>query len=294
MTNEPLYGLPTGRIEHGELVLDYLTTVGPRVVRLSFAGSENLLAELPGVSLPSPHGEYTLYGGHRLWAAPESPQFTYVPDDSPIEIETVMNGVSLRKPKEHATGLVKSIVIERVAQKPAFRLRHCIQNQSETTVRLAPWAITQMRLGGKVFLPQQSTPVDDGGYLPNRNLNLWLYTHFQDERIILQDDWIIFHAQASSPCKIGYLNRHGWLAYWIGELLFVKQFTPFPDQLHPDGNSNTEVYGNDAFVELETVAPWVDLAPYDEVSHDEIWTVISVPNATEDIILAHLKNMETI
>ena len=42
----------------------------------------NLLAETPGLGWETPHGRYELFGGHRLWFAPEDPDRVAVPDDA--------------------------------------------------------------------------------------------------------------------------------------------------------------------------------------------------------------------
>ena len=56
-------------------------TAGPRIVRLGLAGSDrNLLAETPDLGWETPHGRYELFGGHRLWFAPEDPDRVAVPD----------------------------------------------------------------------------------------------------------------------------------------------------------------------------------------------------------------------
>ncbi len=63
--------LPYSSIQNHFLKLDYLTTTGPRIVGLFAAGiGGNLLAETPDVHWPTPHGEYYLQDGHRLWTAP--------------------------------------------------------------------------------------------------------------------------------------------------------------------------------------------------------------------------------
>ncbi len=51
----------------------------------------------------------------------------------------------------------------------------------------------------------------------------------------------------------------------------VKRFAPHADQPHPDFNCNAEVYCNAQFIELETLAPLVKLAPGQAVTHDETW-----------------------
>lgn len=60
-------------LENEHLRLGYAVDCGPELLHLSLAGrEENLLALSPGVRWATPHGAYTLRGGHRLWAAPES------------------------------------------------------------------------------------------------------------------------------------------------------------------------------------------------------------------------------
>ncbi len=72
---------PTKRLESDTLRVEVLAEAGPRIVRLGFAGSsENLLAETPDIGWQTPLGRYELFGGHRLWFAPEDPERVAVPD----------------------------------------------------------------------------------------------------------------------------------------------------------------------------------------------------------------------
>ena len=60
-------------------------SVGPRIIRLNLPGGDNLLAELPDLTLDCPgSGPMHLWGGHRLWHAPEVKRRTYLPDDQPV------------------------------------------------------------------------------------------------------------------------------------------------------------------------------------------------------------------
>ena len=69
--------LASAWIENEFLRLEYLTTTGPRIVGLYAREHEcNLLAETPNIHWETPHGEYFLRGGHRLWTAPENPFYT--------------------------------------------------------------------------------------------------------------------------------------------------------------------------------------------------------------------------
>ena len=89
------HGFPTALLENKILRLEYLTTAGPRIVRLSYQRSSNLLAEVPDIALDSPRGKYYLLGGHRLWTSPEAPEFTYTPDGSGLKIQVLPGSVEL-------------------------------------------------------------------------------------------------------------------------------------------------------------------------------------------------------
>ena len=80
--SQDFYGYPTRTLANEHIRLDYLTTAGPRLVRLSLAGSDdNLLAEVADIKIPTPHGEFNLFGGHRLWHSPEAFPRSYLPDN---------------------------------------------------------------------------------------------------------------------------------------------------------------------------------------------------------------------
>ncbi len=275
------HGLPTRTLETKHLRLEFLAEAGPRIVRLSFAGScENLFAELPHKKIETAHGDFFLRGGHRLWYSPEAMPRTYLPDNAGVTVEDIDGGVRLRQPTEALTGITKSIEVRLDPQRAAATLTHRLQNDGAHVVEYAPWATTMLPLGGVAILPQTVGAIDAPGLLPNRNLVLWQYTHVQDARLELNDDAIRVHARADLPCKIGYFNRRGWIAYWRHEVLFVKRFTPQIDQPHPDFNCNAEVYCNDEFIELETLAPLTRMAPGQAATHVEIWELYSGVSST--------------
>ena len=86
---------PFASIENDFLRVDYLTTIGPRVIGLYAKGVDgNLLAETPDVHWPTPHGEYYLYGGHRLWTVPEDLFYT-CPEDR-VKVTPEKNKVTLQ------------------------------------------------------------------------------------------------------------------------------------------------------------------------------------------------------
>jgi hypothetical protein len=264
-------GLPTRIIENGLLRLEFLVEAGPRIARLSAFGKENLFADIPG-KVSTKYGDFFFRGGHRLWHAPEKLPRTYIPDDECVSIEELPDGVRLIGSTEIGAGISKSIEIRISVDQPSVCLTHTLQNDNLWQVELAPWALTMFRLGGTVILPQPVGKADIDGLLNNRILALWPYTHINDPRLVLRDDYILIRGiQTPTPLKIGYYNPHGWLAYWIDDILFRKTFDITPGATYPDGGCNTESYCNNLFVELESLGPLVKLEAGGTVKFTETW-----------------------
>lgn len=265
------HGLPTFSIANQFLHVEFLAEAGPRIVRLSLAGRDgNLLAEIPDLTWQTTHGTFHIRGGHRLWHAPEAMPRTYVPDNEGLEIEPFEGGVRLREPVETPTGIQKVMELTLHPDRPALTVQHALHNAGAWTVELAPWAITQVPLGGVAVLPMQAPTSSQ--YLPTRQLNLWSYTRVRDTRLRLDDDLTLVEGKArKQPFKIGYFNHAGWLGYLAHGVFFVKRFEPQPGRLHTDQNSNCEIYVWDRFLELETLAPLVQLEPGATTTHGETW-----------------------
>jgi hypothetical protein len=275
------HGHPARRLNGRHLSLDYLTQAGPRLVGLRLAGQdENLLAELPEVGWSTPYGDYHVYGGHRLWIGPESAATTYIPDDRPVTIRESQEVLELTGGREEPTGLRKSLRIELASDRSALTLTHRIVNEGQQTLDLAPWAITQLPLGGTVFLPQSGPALPeeqvDSEYRPKDHLVLWSYSRWDDPRLELQERVVMVHGRSRlPPCKIGTFDSAGWAAYLWQGTLFCKRFFPAPALPHIDRFCNLEVYCNDVVLELETLGPRVRLEPGGLVDHLERWELHS-------------------
>ncbi len=269
------HGWPVISLTNNRLQLDALTAGGLRILRLCPAGNAgNLLVEAPDNHWTTPHGEYYLIGGHRLWVAPEIPGRTYAPEPDKVQVEELGDGLRLTAPVEAPTGLQKSILIRLDPVRPVVRLEHAITNQGSATVELAVWAITALPLGGTVILPQIMGPADS--FQPNRHLVIWPYAGWGDRRLHLADQFISLDADSAlPPCKIGYFNMHGWIGYLRSGILFAKHFEVLENHTHTDRGCNAEAYCNDRLVELETLSPLKTLAPGDSISHAETWELIT-------------------
>jgi len=260
------YGLPFASLENDHLRLDYLTTTGPRIVGLYVSGVEgNLLASTPEVHWETPHGEYYLRGGHRLWTAPEDPFYT-CPEEG-LDVVAVDSAVVLKSPID-ATGLQKEIAVR--LDGNSVHLSQSITWHGESPMELAPWGITQLKLGGMAIFPLAN--VD--GLRPDRNLVFWPYTQIKDARLDLYDDLVLLHGVASEQaCKIGNHNKSGWIACAFGDALFVKMFTPDTKSNYPDLGCNVEAYVKDVCLELETLGLSVLLKPGESTTFEETWQV---------------------
>ncbi|HMD88108.1 MAG TPA: hypothetical protein VKF38_03000 [Anaerolineaceae bacterium] len=269
------YGIPVGSLENSYLQLNYLIGAGPRIVRLVLkdpSAAGNLLAEVPDKKIDTHNGTYYFRGGHRLAYAPETFPGTYYPDNEGLSVEKITGGVRLCQPTEPLTGIRKAIDICLDSNRPALTLTHHLYNDSNLPVDLAPWGITQLRLGGLALLPMSPALSGEKSLRPNRNLVLWSYTRWGDPRLEIDDDYVLAHAQpASQPCKLGTLNLCGWVAYLNDNVLLVKRFEPQPELPHPDMGCNVEVYCNDEYIELETLAPMQHLLPGQESVFPETW-----------------------
>lgn len=266
------HGYPVNRLENQYFYVDYLTQAGPRLVRLGVAGSgDNLLAELPRNTMETPYGEYRFYGGHRLWHAPEAMPRSYLPDDHGLSVQLIPGGVRLLQPVEAGSGIRKTMELHLAGDAPRLVIHHTLTNEGLWPIQCAPWAITQLKLGGVAIIPQQQG-VPTPQLLPDRRLTIWNYTRLQDARLHLADDaFLIDGAPSLPPCKIGTLNPRGWVAYLVGETLLIKRFDHQPQAAHVDFGCDTEVYCNDQFIEVETLGALVTLQPGESTTHTETW-----------------------
>src|SRR5689334_1269240 len=236
------FPLPFASIENDSLRLDYLTTVGPRVIGLYAKQADlDLFVQTPDIHWPTPHGEYYLYGGHRIWKAPED-SFYNCPENNVTVIKEI-DRVTLRNCVD-ASGLQKEISF--TLDKNCVRLTHQIIWHGQDPIALAPWTITQVPLGGIAILPQ---PIKREGSAPTRSLALFPYATITDSRLEVHDDVILVHGCADQKFfKVGSYNPFGWAAYMLEKALFIKRFLVSDFRMLPDMGSNVETYVHDAYL----------------------------------------------
>lgn len=265
----------TQSLSNGHIRVEYLLNAGPRIIGLYYGNlHENLFAVLPGVGWRTSFGWFSIYGGHRLWHAPEAEDRTSIPDDRPPAVEEIGGGVKISQAVEAPTGIAKALSIRLNPDDPVAMVDHYLTNKGVWPVTLAPWAITQLRLGGTAVIPQVTQPLDPAGLRPNRSLVLWPYTSWNDERMLLHDDLILIDAKPLlPPIKVGCANPHRWLAYIYKDLMFVKRFEYSPDRPYPDFGCNSECYCNDQYIEIESLGTLTELEPDQTLKYTETWEI---------------------
>jgi hypothetical protein len=261
-------------ISNGEVEIIATTKVGPRILCYRYYGEDNICAELPNAQQSIALGTWKPYGGHRLWAAPEVMPQTYYPDNNPVEVEQIGDhAVRLRAKPERENHIQKEMRITLAEHGSDASIEHIITNVGNTTIELAPWALTIMRAGGTTIIPQEPYHSHDESLLPARPMVLWHFTDLTDSRWKFGKRLIQLSTDSTleAPQKIGVLNKQGWAAYYQGQTLFVKEFEYLPDASYPDYGCNCETYTAGAFMELESLGVMQELGPHESATHVERW-----------------------
>ncbi|HVN80941.1 MAG TPA: hypothetical protein VMW38_18270 [Terriglobia bacterium] len=262
------------KLSNGTVEVIVTTDIGPRIIRYGFQGEENLLAEVPDLKVTTELGDWKAWGGHRLWAAPESMPRTYSPDNTPIEYKQEgKQTIRLVQPVEPKTGIQKEMAVTLAETGTRLTIYHKITNKNLWAVDLSPWAMTIMKGGGVTILPQEPYRSHDDYLLPARPMVLWHYTNFSDPRWVLGGKYLCLKTDKSKieSQKVGILNKQGWAAYSLNQLLFVKAFDYKEGASYPDYGCNTETYTSASFMEIESLGPLVRLEPGQSTEHVERW-----------------------
>ena len=263
------------RLSDGRTELVVTTDVGPRIIRYGKPGGPNVLKEYAKQLGRSGGRRWRIFGGHRLWIAPEDVKRTYVPDNEPVAWKWNGKVLTLRQAPDALTRLAKEIRISYLADG-AVHLEHRITNCGPKVASLAPWTLSVMAPGGEAIFPHEPYRSHLKEKLPARPLVLWPYTDMSDPRWTWGRTEFRLRQDPARPApqKIGFLSTRGWMAYLLGNQAFVKRHVNSPGATYPDFGCNVETFTNDEMLELETLGPLVKLARGQHVSHSETWALV--------------------
>lgn len=265
------------RLANGRIELIATTDVGPRVLHLARSGGSNLFKVWPDQLGRRGGEDWRIYGGHRLWHAPEVRPRTYAPDNDPVQMDWDGRRLRLTPPVERATGLQKELELALSPDRPAVTVTHRLYNRSPWAIEVAPWALSVCQGPGRAIVPQEPPMSHAERLLPVRTLALWGYTDMADPRYTWGRRLVQVRSdpERRSSQKIGFMNTQGWAAYARGEDLFLKRFAFDPQATYADLGCNLEVYTNGDMLELETLGPLASIAPGAAVEHVERWYVFT-------------------
>lgn len=259
------------RMTNGSLELIITTVVGPRIIHCGFVGGQNLFGVIEETRGLRGGNDWHLFGGHRLWHAPEDMPRSYSPDNGPVEVVEETDYVRLIQKTEPDTRVQKEIWVRVCPSADQVEVLHRLTNHNPWAIQLAPWALTVMAQGGEAVLPQPQG--DPSSLLPNRRLTLWPYTNMSDPRLTWGEQFIRLRQDPgiSRRCKLGLSAEDGWVGYVVGGEAFIKRFHYQPDREYPDWGAAVELFTNDQILEVETLGPLTVLEPGGSVEHVERW-----------------------
>jgi hypothetical protein len=286
------------RLSNNQVDLIITGDVGPRIIRFGFVGEDNEFKEFSDMLGKTGGDEWRVYGGHRLWHAPEVMGRTYFPDNTPVKVEERAGSVRILQPTEPTTGIQKEMEMRLAPDKAHVQVTHRLRNTTPWAVELAPWALSVMAQGGKAIIPLPRVGRHEDNLLPTSSLALLAYTDMADPRWTWGTKYIILRQDpaATKPVKVGVMNTQGWVAYARNNHLFVKKFAYIAGAPYPDLGSSVETFTNSEMLEVETLGPLVALQPGTSVEHVEDWFLfrdVPVPNNDADVDKALMPKIES-
>lgn len=243
---------------------------GIRIVYAACEGMENLFYEQPddlSDGYCTPEG-WRLYGGHRMWPAPES-ELCSAPDNAPIRWIPEKNGVLLLQEPDTVIGLEKSLRL-RFAEDGGILLEHSLKNVSDRQIVCASWGISSVAPGGIARV--DFSPDGQPALQPQRTVALWQDTALDDPRFhFSKDSLTATFLPLDNFCKIGLYSRRGRVVYENNRQRLIMTFAAPPIDCLADGGCNFELFLCRHFMELETLGTLSSLAPGETASHWETW-----------------------
>lgn len=271
------------RLQHEGVRLIVTNSVGPRIIALSLGAGPNLFKEFEDQLGRTSGDDYLLFGGHRLWAAPEAFPRSYAHDFNPVTVVPRPRGALFQQQEEPENRIRKAIEVEFLAGR-RFRLVHSISNLNPWTIELAPWAMSLMAAGTRAIVPQEPHGSHPEHLAPARTLTLWPYTRMDDPRVQWGSRFIQVQEDSTinAKFKLGIQNRQRWVATWTHGVLLIRTFGFDPSCNYPDMGCNVELFTMPGFLEMETLGPLQRLAPGATARHEEIWHVRECPTFPDE------------
>jgi hypothetical protein len=261
------------RLYNEKIELIITGDVGPRIISFSYIDEINIFKEYQDQLGKTKGDKWLIYGGHRLWHAPEEKTRTYYPDREPVSIQEIEHGLVVTQRPEISTGIQKQIEITLALDAPEVYLTHRFVNHNLWAIETAIWTISVMSPGGMAILPLPPRGPHPENLVPTCTLSVWPYTELSDHRYTFGNEYIFINQNENSktPQKLGVFTTTGWGAYLNQGYLFMKHVPVLLDGLYPDLGSNFEVFTNEEMLELEALGPIEKIPPKGQIEFKERW-----------------------
>ena len=261
--------------------------VGPCIIAFGYVNDQNILWDKWGKLPPRTDEKYEnffgkgkkweLFGGHRIWVAPESYPETYSPDDKAVAYEVADNTAVFSAADETENGIAKTLIVRMDPDDANMQVEMNVTNISDKVKEFAVWGITVCDGGGAVIIP---TNDHDSGYVPNKMVAIWQYTDMSDKRIYWGKSYITVKQDNNSdnPLKIGTDLNKGNAYYVLGDNVFCKSYSPnHKNGISVDRGASFENYTNELYLEMETLGDIKKVTPQETISHTEHWSLCKKP-----------------
>ncbi len=270
------------RIANESAELLVTVDVGPRIISYRKIDGENLFFnDLDGknvVTEPSimeTFGKpaYELWGGHRMWATPESMPLSYYPDNEPVAWEQNRNSVIFTANPQPVTDWQFTMTVTLADSGPEVVVKMDIKNLRDEVRTAGAWGITQMRKGGLAICPMnQDMSLCP---LPDKMIAFWPYCDMNDKRFSFgKNCYKLQHIdEIKGGFKCGINSTAGWMAYATKGEVFVKKAVYEADALYPDFGCSIETYVDGFMLEAESLCPMKKIGKNESVTLTEIWNI---------------------
>mgnify|MGYP005788458409 FL=1 len=257
-------------------IVEIIVTIeyGPRIIKYGYVNGKNHFAEGVKNKISTLHGDYYIIGGHRFWHIPENKDRTYIPDNKPVEYESMFNGVRLIQKIEKWTQVQKIIEITFEENSPKVKILHKIISLNAFDINIAIAGITSMDKGGIQIVPIEKRKE---GTVPNRSIVFWPYSNIKDPRVYFGEKYVAMKVCENTVenFKMGFNTNISYALYYNENELFIKEFEKIQDKNlnYPDmGCSYESFIGND-YIEMQTNSPIYVLETNKCIEHVEIWNL---------------------
>jgi len=244
---------------------------GIRVVHMSCPGMENLFYEQdPDLSdgNATPQG-WKLYGGHRIWLAPEGDS-SYYPDNEPVRYTVDGDSVLVEQRTDPWTGMKKLLKLN--FRESSISLENIFINDTDKVVEGGSWSINTLDGGGVARIDFAGT--DAGDYTPRRVVSLWADTSLHDPRLKFEKHSLTAtHMPLTDYFKLGLYCDPGKAVFENKGQRFTLTFSACGIENHPDNGCNFELYMAKELMELEVLGIKRTLQPGEAASHSETWVL---------------------